>query len=95
VGGGKNKVFIKPLALGWIGGQREKVRGVYRALIESLTLLSQRLNARRVRVLIESLTLLSQRLNARPGGEYGFSSLMKQNKKGKICFVIYIAGFFF
>jgi hypothetical protein len=24
VGGGKNKVFIKPLALGWIGGQREK-----------------------------------------------------------------------
>jgi hypothetical protein len=32
---------------------------------------------------------------ARPGGEYGFSSLMKQNKKGKICFVIYIAGFFF
>ena len=29
------------------------------------------------------------------GGEYGFSSLMKQNKKGKIYFVIYIAGFFF
>jgi hypothetical protein len=28
------------------------------------------------------------------GGEYGFSSLMKQNKKGKIYFVIYIAGFF-
>jgi hypothetical protein len=28
-------------------------------------------------------------------GEYGFSSLMKQNKKAKICFVIYIAGFFF
>ena len=27
-------------------------------------------------------------------GEYGFSSLMKQNKKAKICFVIYIAGFF-
>ncbi len=26
---------------------------------------------------------------------YGFSSLMKQNKKAKICFVIYIAGFFF
>jgi hypothetical protein len=23
-----------------------------------------------------------------------FSSLMKQNKRGKICFVIYIAGFF-
>jgi hypothetical protein len=39
---------------GWIGGQREKVRGVYR-----------------------------------------FSSLVKQNKKAKICFVIYIAGFFF
>ena len=39
---------------GWMGGQREKVRGVY-----------------------------------------GFSSLMKQKKKGKICFVIHIAGFFF
>ena len=38
----------------WIGGWREKVRGVYR-----------------------------------------FSSLVKQNKKAKICFVIYIAGFFF
>jgi len=28
-------------------------------------------------------------------GEYRFSSLMKQNKKAKICFVIYIAGFVF
>jgi hypothetical protein len=30
-------------------------------------------------------------------GEYMFSSLMKQKKKGEICFVIYIAGkrFFF
>jgi hypothetical protein len=28
-------------------------------------------------------------------GEYGFSSLMKQKKKAEICFVIYIAGFFF
>jgi hypothetical protein len=28
-------------------------------------------------------------------GGYGFSSLMKQKKKGKIYFVIYIAGFFF
>ena len=28
-------------------------------------------------------------------GEYRFSSLLKQNKKTKICFVIYIAGFFF
>ena len=28
-------------------------------------------------------------------GEYGFSSLVKQNKQAKICFVIYIAGFFF
>ena len=27
-------------------------------------------------------------------GEYRFSSLMKQNKKAKICLVIYIAGFF-
>ena len=25
-------------------------------------------------------------------GEYRFSSRMKQNKKAKICFVIYIAG---
>jgi hypothetical protein len=25
-------------------------------------------------------------------GEYRFSSLVKQNKKAKICFVIYIAG---
>ena len=41
----------------WVGGRREKVRGVYR-----------------------------------------FSSLVKQNKKAKICFVIHIAGeriFFF
>ena len=28
-------------------------------------------------------------------GGCGFSSLMKQNQKAKICFVIYIAGFFF
>ncbi len=28
-------------------------------------------------------------------GVYGFSSLMKQKKRGKICFVIHIAGFFF
>ena len=28
-------------------------------------------------------------------GVYRVSSLVKQNKKGKICFVIYIAGFFF
>ncbi len=28
-------------------------------------------------------------------GEYRVSSLVKQNKKAKICFVIYIAGFFF
>ena len=27
-------------------------------------------------------------------GVYRFSSLVKQNKKAKICFVIYIAGFF-
>ena len=29
------------------------------------------------------------------GWEYRFSSLMKQNKKAEICFVINIAGFFF
>jgi len=29
------------------------------------------------------------------GGWDGFSSLVKQNKKAKICFVIYIAGFLF
>ena len=28
-------------------------------------------------------------------GEYVVSSLMKQKKRGKICFVIHIAGFFF
>ena len=28
-------------------------------------------------------------------GVYRFSSLVKQNKKAKICFVIYITGFFF
>ena len=28
-------------------------------------------------------------------GEYRFSSLMKQKKKGKFYFIIYIAGFFF
>jgi len=52
----KTKGFIKPLALGWIGGRREKVRGVYR-----------------------------------------FSSLVKQNKKGKNYAVFCFAGkrFFF
>ena len=60
--------------------------------------------------LIESLTLLSQRLNARVGfefarglrekvrGVYGFSSLMKQKKKGKNYAVFCFAGkriFFF
>jgi hypothetical protein len=37
-------------------------------------------------------------VRARKGGRrgvYGFSSLVKQNKKAEICFVIYIAGFFF
>jgi hypothetical protein len=47
----KTKGFIKPLALGWIGGQREKVREVY-----------------------------------------GFSSLVKQNKKGKNCAAFCFAG---
>ncbi len=28
-------------------------------------------------------------------GVYRFSSLVKQNKKAKICFVIYMAGFYF
>ena len=28
-------------------------------------------------------------------GESRFSSVVKQNKKAKICFVIYIAGLFF
>ena len=50
---------------------------------------------------VESLTLLSQRLNARggggfsvgaPWGEYGFSSLVKQNKKEKNCAVFCFAG---
>ena len=36
-----------------------------------------------------------RRNGQRVRGEYGFSSLLKQNKKAKICFVIYIAGFFF
>jgi hypothetical protein len=31
-------------------------------------------------------------VRVRVRGEYGFSSLLKQNKKAKICFVIYIAG---
>jgi hypothetical protein len=49
--------------------------------------------------------LMRRRRKEREGGErgrrerergvYGFSSLLKQNKKAKICFVIYIAGFFF
>ena len=51
--GGKTKGFIKPLALGgmggWVGGRMD-IRGVYM-----------------------------------------FSSLMKQNKKAKICFVICFA----
>jgi len=33
-------------------------------------------------------------VRVRVRGEYGFSSLVKQNKKAEICFVIYIAGFF-
>ncbi len=38
------------------------------------------------------------RIGERKDGYKGgvcFSSLMKQNKKAKICFVIYITGFFF
>jgi hypothetical protein len=50
----KTKGFIKPLSLGWMGGRRVRVRGVYR-----------------------------------------FSSLMKQNKKGKNCAVFCFSGFFF
>ena len=46
--------FRVSVRYGWIGGRREKVRGVYR-----------------------------------------FSSLVNQNTKAKICFVIYMAGFFF
>ena len=40
---------------------------------------------------------LSSRAEVRENvrGEHRFSSLMKQNKKAKICFVIYIAGFLF
>jgi hypothetical protein len=34
-------------------------------------------------------------VRVRVRGEYRFSSLLKQNKKAKICFVIYIAGFVF
>jgi len=30
-----------------------------------------------------------------PAHAYGFSSIVKQKKKAKICFVIYIAGLFF
>ena len=37
---------------------------------------------------------LSSRAEVREKVRGGFSSLMKQKKKGKICFVIYIAGFF-
>ena len=67
----KTKGFIKSLALG--GGK---------GFVESLTLLSQRLNARGG----EGFEF------ARPGGEYGFSSLVKQNKKGKNCAVFCFAG---
>jgi hypothetical protein len=31
-------------------------------------------------------------VRVRVRGEYGFSSLLKQNKKAKICFVICFAG---
>ena len=47
------------------------------------------MGGRRVRVRV-----LSSRAEGRVRGEYGFSSLVKQNKKGKIYFVIYIAEFF-
>ena len=62
-----------------MGGQRVRVRGEYR-FVESLTLLSQRLNARGGE-------------GVGKGGVY-VSSLMKQKIKGKH-FVIHIAGFFF
>jgi hypothetical protein len=48
--GGIFRVGGEGLRYGLIGGQREKVRGEY-GFVESLTLLSQRLNARRERVL--------------------------------------------
>ena len=44
---------------------------------------------------IEPESQRARRVRVRVRGEYGFSSLLKQNKKAKICFVIYIAGFFF
>jgi hypothetical protein len=40
----------------------------------------------------------ARRMREKVRGEYRFSSLMKQNKKakrGRNCFVIHIAGFFF
>ena len=52
--------------------------------------MSQRLNARRVRVL-SSRAEVRERVR----GECEFSSLVKQKIKAKNCFVIYIAGFFF
>jgi hypothetical protein len=57
----KTKGFIKPLALGWIGGRCVRYGGM---------------GGRRVRV----------------RGVYRFSSLMKQNKKGKNCAVFGFAG---
>jgi hypothetical protein len=51
------------------------------------------MGGRRVRV---SKGLSSRaEVRERVRGECGFSSLVKQNKKAEICFVIYIAGFFF
>ncbi len=98
----KTKGFIKPLALGgcevwvdrWIEGEGKG--GVW--FVESLTLLSQRLNARggegEGKGGVKGLSSRAE-MRVRVRGEYGFSSLVKQKKKDKICFVIYIAGFFF
>ena len=67
------------LADGWAEGEGlgMDVRGS-KGFVESLTLLSQRLNARGGEGVGR--------------GEYRFSSLMKQKIKGKNCAVFYFAG---
>ena len=63
--------------------------------VESLTLLSQRLNARRGEGVGKRGLSSRAEVREKERGEYRFSSLVKQNKKAKNYAVFCFAGFCF
>ena len=71
---------------GWIDGYRERVRGEYGFEFA-------RGGEGEGKGRVWGLSSRSE-VRDKVRGVYRFSSLVKQKIKGKICFVIYIAGFF-